>query len=79
MQESILQAANRRISCVLDGLEQVIFELVEAADTKSAAVGQAWRHWFSGKAANYEQDLMAAVLAVTTEQALTALRTHLIP
>jgi hypothetical protein len=67
------------ILACLDGLEKVIFALVEAADTKSAAVGQAWRHWFSGKAANYEQELMGAVLAVTTEQALAALRTHLVP
>ena len=58
---------------------QVIFELVEAADTKSAAVSQAWSHWFSGKAASYEKELMTAVLAVTTEQALAALRTHLVP
>jgi len=31
----------------------VIFEIVEAADTKSAAVGQAWNHLFSGKKVRY--------------------------
>ena len=57
----------------------VVFEIIEGADTKSAAVGQAWSHLFSGKTASYEKDIMSAVLGVTTEQALTALRTHLVP
>jgi hypothetical protein len=57
----------------------VIFGIVEGADTKSAAVGQAWDRLWLEHPHNYFQELMSAVLAVTSEQAIEALKTHLMP
>ena len=53
--------------------------IVEEADTKSAAVSLAWHKLFSCKAADHETQLMAKVLSVTKDEALHALRTHLLP
>eukprot|EP00747_Dinoflagellata_sp_TGD_P108850 gnl/TRDRNA2_/TRDRNA2_170539_c1_seq3.p1 gnl/TRDRNA2_/TRDRNA2_170539_c1~~gnl/TRDRNA2_/TRDRNA2_170539_c1_seq3.p1 ORF type:complete len:535 (+),score=82.50 gnl/TRDRNA2_/TRDRNA2_170539_c1_seq3:165-1769(+) len=57
----------------------LIYEIVEGSDTRSAAAQQSWDHVFAGKPMGWEKQMMSKIMAVTKDEALTAMRKHLMP